>query len=329
LEQALALARMLGNSEAELKILLDLGLLAEMQGNDVEATRWFKRTLAGQRAAGNVRGVLVALTNLGEAAYRQGDMEASRRMSEEALHLVRPIVDPEMECLIHGNWGQVDLHDGQPVSAWAHFAEGLRLARIARNDLLLADVMIGMSGVALAAGRVTDAAMLLGVSESWCARFGSQMVPHHGLRRRLLQQLEQALSPADLNDALAQGRQRDDDRVFALVSSIDPATVKPHPPGISELTPRELTVLHLLVEGASDKAIAQALYISPRTAMRHVGSILKKLGTNNRAAAAARAREWNLVQPHHARTPHHCVVVGPAVSNPTATPGVASASARR
>jgi DNA-binding CsgD family transcriptional regulator len=276
-----------------MKVLLDRGLLAEMQGDDVEATIWFERALAGQRAAGNVRGVLVALTNLGDAAYRQGDMEASRRMSEEALSLVRTIVDPEMECLIHGNLGQIELHDGQPVNAWSHYQQGLRLARIARNDLLLADIMIGISGVALAAGRLTDSAFLLGAAETWCTRFGSQMVPHHGLRRALLARLEQSHSMADLEGAFERGRHGDDDVVFALVRSLDPATTTAPPAGIGELTPREVTVLRLLVEGASDKAIAQALYISPRTAMRHVGSILKKLGANNRAAAASIARDWD------------------------------------
>ena len=56
------------------------------------------------------------------------------------------------------------------------------------------------------------------------------------------------------------------------------------------LTRREQDVYRLLAEGLSDRDIATALTISPRTAETHVGSILRKLGVRNRAEAARRYR---------------------------------------
>jgi DNA-binding CsgD family transcriptional regulator len=53
------------------------------------------------------------------------------------------------------------------------------------------------------------------------------------------------------------------------------------------LTNRERDVLELLAAGHSDADIAAALYISPKTANRHVGAILAKLGVRNRTQAAA------------------------------------------
>ena len=54
-------------------------------------------------------------------------------------------------------------------------------------------------------------------------------------------------------------------------------------------------MLRLLAEGQSDREIADALMISPRTAMTHVANILNKLGVNSRTAAASLAIRQGLV----------------------------------
>jgi DNA-binding NarL/FixJ family response regulator len=56
------------------------------------------------------------------------------------------------------------------------------------------------------------------------------------------------------------------------------------------LSAREQEVLRLLAEGLTDREIAGALSISPRTVESHVGSVLRKLGVRNRAEAALRYR---------------------------------------
>jgi DNA-binding NarL/FixJ family response regulator len=66
---------------------------------------------------------------------------------------------------------------------------------------------------------------------------------------------------------------------------------------VFNLTPREREVLKLLAAGLSDKAIADALYISPRTAMTHVANILGKLGVNRRGAASTVAIRAGLIDP--------------------------------
>jgi two-component system, NarL family, response regulator DegU len=56
------------------------------------------------------------------------------------------------------------------------------------------------------------------------------------------------------------------------------------------LSARESEVLRLLAEGMTDREIAAALAISPRTVESHVSSVLRKLDVRNRAEAALRYR---------------------------------------
>ena len=63
----------------------------------------------------------------------------------------------------------------------------------------------------------------------------------------------------------------------------------------SRLSKRERSVLALLVDGADNDGIAQALVISPQTARTHVQNVLAKLEVHSRLEAAAFARQNGLV----------------------------------
>jgi DNA-binding CsgD family transcriptional regulator/tetratricopeptide (TPR) repeat protein len=68
-----------------------------------------------------------------------------------------------------------------------------------------------------------------------------------------------------------------------------PATAEP-----LGLTPREAEVLALVAAGRSNRQIAEALFISPKTASVHVSNILAKLGVAGRVEAAAVAHRLGL-----------------------------------
>ncbi|MBW3632869.1 MAG: response regulator transcription factor [Chloroflexi bacterium] len=55
----------------------------------------------------------------------------------------------------------------------------------------------------------------------------------------------------------------------------------------SMLSPRERQVLALVAEGRSNKAIAEALFVSPNTIKTHIASLLNKLHADSRAQLAA------------------------------------------
>jgi DNA-binding CsgD family transcriptional regulator len=63
------------------------------------------------------------------------------------------------------------------------------------------------------------------------------------------------------------------------------------------LTPRELEVLRLVAAGRTNGQIAEALFISRKTASVHVSNILAKLGVHTRTEAAAAAHRLGLDDP--------------------------------
>jgi DNA-binding CsgD family transcriptional regulator len=68
----------------------------------------------------------------------------------------------------------------------------------------------------------------------------------------------------------------------------------PTPAAQLGLTRREVEVLALVAVGRSNRQIAQALFISPKTAGVHVSNILAKLGVAGRVEAAAVAHRLGL-----------------------------------
>jgi DNA-binding CsgD family transcriptional regulator/tetratricopeptide (TPR) repeat protein len=71
-----------------------------------------------------------------------------------------------------------------------------------------------------------------------------------------------------------------------------PSTRRNH----AQLTNRELEVLRLLADGLRNAAIAERLFVSPRTVDHHVSSILRKLDVQSRGEAVAEARRLALLQ---------------------------------
>jgi len=66
----------------------------------------------------------------------------------------------------------------------------------------------------------------------------------------------------------------------------------PLPVEIQALTPREKEVLTLIGQGASNKEIAQALFLSEGTVKNYVTSVLSRLDLRDRTQAALLAAQW-------------------------------------
>lgn len=66
-------------------------------------------------------------------------------------------------------------------------------------------------------------------------------------------------------------------------------------PAEPTLTPRELEVLRLVAQGASNRAIAKAMFVSEATVKTHLVHAYDKLGVDNRTAAVTTARERGML----------------------------------
>ena len=83
---------------------------------------------------------------------------------------------------------------------------------------------------------------------------------------------------------------------IALVEQGAEAVIGPVPAAAeAPLTSRELEVLALLAEGASNKGIARRLGISVHTAKFHVGQVLDKLDATGRTDAVAHAARLGVI----------------------------------
>jgi|tagenome__1003787_1003787.scaffolds.fasta_scaffold20980142_3 DNA-binding CsgD family transcriptional regulator len=78
---------------------------------------------------------------------------------------------------------------------------------------------------------------------------------------------------------------------LTAVALLSPATY------LHGLTPRELEVLGLLVEGCSNQEIARTLVVAPRTVAAHLEHVLAKLEAPTRTLAAVRAERDGLYVP--------------------------------
>ena len=99
-------------------------------------------------------------------------------------------------------------------------------------------------------------------------------------------------------ELLPQVRETAPDLVAAILGQQEsPDTVeRPAQPQLPEpLTEQELNILALIVDGKTNKQIADELVITLGTAKWHVHNILQKLGVNNRTQATIRARELGLL----------------------------------
>ncbi|MFB8174192.1 AAA family ATPase [Kitasatospora purpeofusca] len=268
---------------------------------DLVTVQWEDKLIAGATAVARgdlVRG-LEALTDI----VRSG---TGRHVLWEAAAWIARVRltqdDPEAA------WAQLERPLAQ-MRATDHWAAGHPLIPVVvRTALVLGDTGTARD-VAVSAGQATahcdtpaaDAALhtaqgLLAPGSARTAHFERALAARQDIARPY----DTALAMEDCADALSEASPDEAvellRRALATYEGLRAAwdagrctralrelgAIRPQPRGRAgygnELSPRELQVARYLAEGATNKEIAQALFLSPRTVEQHVHKVLHKLG---------------------------------------------------
>lgn len=257
------------------------------------------------RESGEDGWLVAGLSNLAMLAHRRGDEDAAERYALEGLQISERIGFQWGIAMSLSRQGRFASDKGNFERATRLFQEALVAWRESGDRWRVTRALTDVADMAAMTQRPQYAARLLGAAEAHNEPLAVSIkfADSSGWRRAHANAMEQLGSDAYQQQWEA-GRQLTWDAAIGAALELMPEDATQIPPvrpagddHTNPLSPRELEVLLLLVAGSTDREIAEALFISPRTAQGHVANILNKLGVNTRTAAVATALQSGLLPP--------------------------------
>lgn len=171
-------------------------------------------------------------------------------------------------------------------------SSALTIKRPFQDALGIAVVMELLSWVAAAEGDARRSARLLGAVQRVWEPLGDYPggFELRAWSDRTAHETRALLGDRVFDSAVADGRLLGTEQAIAYaLREAPPAEEEPSTDNalLASLTPRESQVARMLAEGLTNKQIAQALVVVPRTVESHAEHIFVKLGVNSRTQVAA------------------------------------------
>lgn len=292
-QQALALARQLGDRAAEAVSLSNLGVQAQEVEDYAAAIVFFDASLSIDRDLDSPRHVIQTLHNFGVVAWLQGERVVANERLEEALTMARKAGESWAVPSTLAALGHVACDQGNPDRAAHRFRESLDASRARGNQGQLIDALEGLARVGGIRGDAVSTTRVLAAATSLREAIGmTRSASELSYFEPTVAKLSTALGHEAFAGAWQSGTSLwvEDVIVEAIALTTSP---RPSPP--YRLTQRELEVLRLLAQGQSNREISDQLFISPSTAARHVANIFAKLDVDSRSKAAAFAHQHGLI----------------------------------
>jgi excisionase family DNA binding protein len=291
LETALAIYRRLGDRAGAAWVLNSLGCLFATLSDNQGAEGCFIQALAIFREIDDAVGVTQLTANLGELAEGAGQHDMAIERLEAAVAGWHALDDRVGAARAQVNLAYALLARGTLTRAEAVLLEALTTIRDNDYEQILPLALRAAAQLAAQCGDGTAAARWYGAEDGVRETLGVAMrATRREGHERTLVALREALGVTAFDTAWSAGRGLSAAQVIAEVLAGGGADTNRGPAvSASELSPRERDVLRLLAAGRSDRQIADTLFITRRTASKHVSAILAKLGVSSRAAAAAHA----------------------------------------
>lgn len=269
--------------------LITTGSIALAEGDLAAARAALEEGLLLAQSLGEPRTQALVAATTADVARCQGDYPRAAELYHESLALYYMLGNVgEIPAILH-NQGYVALAQGDRIASRELFAESLRRQQAQANLAGIAEGLAGLAAVALAEGGPTRAARLFGTVAALRAEHPGPVWP----AERYEVERQRAALRAQLPEAQIAAHARAGG-ALALDAAIAEALAPPPArtgvaahPASGGLTPREHEVARLVAQGYTNRAIADRLVISERTAEHHVANILAKLDFSARAQIAA------------------------------------------
>lgn len=305
-DEALLLARQGDPVDGLTEALFQRGWIALHLDDATAAATFLTEALTVARCCGDPTYLPTILDNLGTVARRQGRLDPAQTFYEQALAESRRLRYAWGIAEHFAHLAGIAADRGDYAQAAMRYQESLAQAEAHGGDTRnLAGTLAGFARVIAASGEPRRAARLYGAATALHAAAGVRpsVVAQLDLERAA-SLIETQIGPA----AFAAEREQGAAMTFTAALSEArlpipglPSTHVPSPRAGLEraasprLTRREREVLHLVAEGRSNRAIAEALHISVPTVKRHLATIYGKLNVSSRTAAAIYAHTHQLV----------------------------------
>ncbi|HLZ68648.1 MAG TPA: LuxR C-terminal-related transcriptional regulator [Dehalococcoidia bacterium] len=295
-EQSLALARATRDPGAIAWARAWLGVVYGSRADFPRAVSHLEESLRRFMALRDRAGTAFALVTLGTGLALKGDAAESRLLLRESLELFHALGDTRYVAIANTMLGYAEMLLGDTAHAAALVAEGLGGLSAVGDRLCLVYGLLDMAAIEYRRKRHSGTARLIGAAEVLREPLGRQLAADSVVQYdRLIAALHRHHSDAEFDAAWAAGRALTPAQAVAealagaqsAAPMPAPAAAPPGDRAREPLTPREQRDARLLAQGRSDRQIAAALAISPRTVGVHVQHVLAKLGLRSRWQIAA------------------------------------------